>query len=789
MNIVILFSILKLILSFDVVAYCGDEKIDNCIECGTGENKNSCKKCRDKYFLFMNNLLCIPCDDPIYGQIGCGGNCDGSRYNVTKFAFCNERQCKEGFYNLNGLCFNCAEGSPGCSQCYMEEIENDETVYKCEKCLANFKYSEKYGTCEKCSIDNCRKCHFNYNYSKTECDECYSGYFIDFDKKCKACKKKYLNYGYCYICSDNETDYSALNCYCSYNYLEINISNDYIFNYNEMCSYCDKGCSNCFLDENLKSVCLACQSGYLLLNDKKCIKCPKNCEKCKYDKNGELKCLECSYSNDLLINGQCNNCPSGCDICYFKENNEIGCSKCSHYYTFNQNRECLSCSSISEIGGKGCETCGYNNLTKRHECYSCRKENYDFEIKQYLDIYAYVNNTFQCLDSTNQTQKYLYGCLLAHHIKDDIYECFTCKIRFIPIINENICRMPRELNLSNYCLEAENIGNEINPKYSCQKCNSSYVKVLTLNGIYDCFPRENNLIYCLQGKEEENKNFTCNKCINNSHLNENNICECDFDSFGKYGLWCYKCDDEKYGNPGCKSSKGCNYYYPNDELDCNECKDSYFSYTKGQCFSCSKEIHDCNKCHIENSTQKLICDKCEENYELNILNNRCDYSCYIYSNIMPGCINCNKGKDNKCQYCLYNYFKTKNDSCILCEDEKYGGKFCSYCKYQIDENGSETEEIECKSCQDSYYFVNKNGKCYELYNAISLACTRYGFIKFENNEKLTCIECYEGYYLNSEGICINYLNNLKKISHCNKYQFHINYYIYEYDYQYGDIFR
>ena len=335
--------------------------------------------------------------------------------------------------------------------------------------------------------------------------------------------------------------------------------------------------------------------------------------------------------------------------------------------------------------------------------------------------------------------------------------------------------MPSELNLSNYCLEAENIGNEINPKYSCLKCNSSYVNILTLNGIYDCFSLDNNLVYCLQGKEEENKNFTCNKCVNNSHLNENNICECDFDSFGKYGLSCYKCDDEKYGNPGCKSSKGCSYFYQNNELDCNECKDNYFSYTKGQCFSCSKEIKNCNKCHIEESSQKLICDKCEEKYELNISNNTC------YDPVSSN------NEQNKNFDCPLGYFKTKNGSCIYCKDEEYGGKFCSKCEYQINENGYETEKIGCKKCIDDY-FVNKNGKCFECYNVFSHGCKKCGFIKYENNEKLTCIECYEGYYLNSEGVCINFLNNLKKISHCNKYKFHINYNIYEYNYQNGALY-
>ena len=57
---------------------CGVESIEHCLECGSGENINSCKTCEEKYFLFLDNVLCLPCDS-IHGQIGCDGNC-----NITK---------------------------------------------------------------------------------------------------------------------------------------------------------------------------------------------------------------------------------------------------------------------------------------------------------------------------------------------------------------------------------------------------------------------------------------------------------------------------------------------------------------------------------------------------------------------------------------------------------------------------------------------------------------------------------------------------------------------------------
>ena len=52
--------------------------------------------------------------------------------------------------------------------------------------------------------------------------------------------------------------------------------------------------------------------------------------------------------------------------------------------------------------------------------------------------------------------------------------------------------------------------------------------------------------------------------------------------------------------------------HPNNELDCNECKEGYFKYTHGQCFSCNFEIPNCDKCYLN---KELKC----QNYKKNIV--------------------------------------------------------------------------------------------------------------------------------------------------------------------------
>jgi len=126
-----------IILTLIINLKCFEHTIKNCEKIDK-TNINRCEICEDKYFLFYNNLFCLPCDDKYYGQIGCDGNCDSSKYENDRFVYCND-ECKEGFYNLNGICFNCTKGSPGCKICNVTEIEGNQIDYKytCQECLNN----------------------------------------------------------------------------------------------------------------------------------------------------------------------------------------------------------------------------------------------------------------------------------------------------------------------------------------------------------------------------------------------------------------------------------------------------------------------------------------------------------------------------------------------------------------------------------------------------------------------------------------------------------------------------
>ena len=744
-----LFILLVQLINFQIFA----QTIENCAEFDT--NTKTCSKCEDKYFPFFHNLLCLPCDDKNYGQIGCGGNCDSSRYDNDRFVYCAENECKEGFYYLEGLCLRCDEESPGCKKCYNTITQiGDQTDYKftCQECMSPEYKMDEFGTCKKCKIDNCDQCIYSDDYSRQECLKCSSYYYLNSEKTCTICKTHYFDNGHCEVCSDNELDLEKSTCHCD---------SGYFLTQDRSCSFCVEGCEKCVRAENGGYYCFYCSSGRVL-NNNQCISCPENCDSCIIDPddNTQTKCTSCKYRY-LLLNGQCEYCGDGCTKCEFDQNNQIVCLECGYdYYTLNSEKTCTHCPSIGSLG-VGCAKCQYNEIKKDYECLGCIS---------YSNSYSYIKNKFQCLSNTDSSQMYLQGCLEANFIEDDKYECLKCRQYYIYITDEKICKDYYNINLSSYCLEARNIGTQLAPTYTCTKCSGDTIFFTNSNGISDCVDPENNLAYCTEGKEDENTgNAICTKCVPSAHLNEESFCECDHDSFGKRNLFCYKCDDENYGSLGCEANEGCEYRTENWQLNCNKCKSNYFEFTNGQCYACSEEWEFCNKCHLDDEDQ-IVCDECIDNLVYNKYEKRCELNCQEYPDVAPGCIICNEEykSKRKCQACKPGYFKTDDESCVFCRGEKYGGPACDNCIK--DEKDS---SIICENCEGYDLVMNSKGKCYFSPEGLMDNCANYRFKKIGDEEKFVCAFCKDGYYLDTNGNCVYFLQYLDLTENC----YHITYHI------------
>ena len=769
--IFILFLISSFLFCGTDALKCGENEISNCIECGIGENASTCISCEDKHFLFFHNLLCLPCDDPLYGQVACGGNCDSTNYETTRNVLCEKNGCKEGFYNLNGICFNCSVSSTGCKKC----VYNEEG-FKCLECSDKYKLDSD-GLCRSCwyySHNYCNKCAFNFSLDNAPnyCEECNLGYYLDIDdnRYCKKCKEQIeIDNGYCRICSDFEDDYepgpcwcnkyytqkSHSNCvqcpdncpYCEYNHQTnkaecLDCDSGYTLNSEKTCTYCGEGCEQCTLSEDNSPICSLCFS-HNFTSDNKCLICVDNCKFCE----NKDKCIECNPGYTLLSDGTCRKCPNACTLCKADNNDKIICSKCEDHYGLKDDKECIYCRNITDEGMEGCERCGYNKDLQKFECYECLKKERDYSYDTY-NIYTYVNNTYQCFNNSDKNQPSFYGCQIAQKIGDK-YECLICDSStqyFIMVKNEKKCTNPHDYQLNTYCQEAENIGDNENPIYSCTNCDSWRVTINEGNR-YNCLSRyDYHFQYCSEGIKEHTNNdvdYRCTQCVPNAHLNNESECECDSDSFNNNNIyWCYKCDDTSYGNPGCLAEKGCKYFYENDQLNCNECKEGYFNFTEGQCFSCSEEISNCGKCHFDELASILICDKCQDDYEYNDLNGKCELKYDEDPEISKNCLII---QDKKCKICKYsNYLLTKEGTCVYCDSDEYGGHGCNKCSYDSNDN------VICEDCQQENHILSPDGKCFNCHKNIS-NCEVCGFItNNDNTQKAICKLCKPGYYLNNE---------------------------------------
>ena len=151
-------NLISYILSFILVTSifgldCGGIDISNCLKCEEGVDFDYCGKCENKYFPLASNIACRKCDDIEYGQIGCGGNCDVPNYEKTRIPLCKENDCKEGFYNVNGICFRCNQDSPHCEKCsYLAPAGSNQKQFKCLKCDSTDYQLLKSWKCEKCEV-------------------------------------------------------------------------------------------------------------------------------------------------------------------------------------------------------------------------------------------------------------------------------------------------------------------------------------------------------------------------------------------------------------------------------------------------------------------------------------------------------------------------------------------------------------------------------------------------------------------------------------------------------------
>ena len=113
------------LLFYILFSSCKGDENDNCDK----YNENGkCLVCKPKFFLFKN--VCYRCNDKVYGNIGCKGECDGTDYETKRNILCEENGCDDKYYNLQGICYRCDVSNENCIRCSYENQQN----FKCLEC-------------------------------------------------------------------------------------------------------------------------------------------------------------------------------------------------------------------------------------------------------------------------------------------------------------------------------------------------------------------------------------------------------------------------------------------------------------------------------------------------------------------------------------------------------------------------------------------------------------------------------------------------------------------------------
>ena len=219
LNFLLLISLLLVNISFQNSVQCDGKTIDQCTKCDTGEKSDTCSVCEDGTFLFFHNLFCLPCNDSMYGQEGCGGKCDGTNFLIHRNVSCEEGGCDDGYYRTyEGKCVACGKYNPNCTKCSYEIPEN-ETIgqFKCLECDSDEFIIDQFGRCNNCTMDLCNKCVFDENKTKVICEECAEGTELNINGECDYCYNTYENFKECYVCEKIDKPF---NCTCDYGYIE-----------------------------------------------------------------------------------------------------------------------------------------------------------------------------------------------------------------------------------------------------------------------------------------------------------------------------------------------------------------------------------------------------------------------------------------------------------------------------------------------------------------------------------------------------------------------------------------
>ncbi|ELP90997.1 fibroblast growth factor receptor 1 precursor, putative [Entamoeba invadens IP1] len=742
-----------------------------------------CTSCFEGYYLNFITGWCSPCNSSL-----CSICTDGKESSCVL--------CKENLYLSNGKCLKC---DSTCKTCFGPNNDN------CNSCDNNSYLINN--TCNKCYSYRCYQC---YNNTMSGCYLCQPGYYVSAGN-CKQCSSNCLEctgFITCSTCNNgyylNVTSNKCLPCY--YTKLCASCSNStsvgctqcnqgYYLTTTRTCVACPLSCTACKEMGDITPTCTACYTPFYL-KDGVCIHCDNNCKTCE---DSSTTCTSCIDGQMYLNKNKC----VACNMCSPSHCFSTGCSLCNktNYYPdefncFQCDSSCLTCNGGSSKNCTSCKegqylmegkcilcdsNCGENNCSSDMGCQECQNGYYP---KNKICVpCSTINNCVSCSNSTE--------------------ECIECSGIFVIENGICVCENGSYQNTTTTC---DSCFNHID---NCQICESNFNDQNLYNNVSckKCYPpyyMSNNLcISCPPGTYFENEMCHTNdaNCQNQSASNEcilcqsgytlrNKKCEPFVDCKSESQIGCEECDYTINVDGKCtKPQNDCKYEINDFEnRKCLQCYDGYLlidetcfeaektntiiqnnlTYTcdtqeylnqNNMCVDCKQNMLNTNGCQLYNGN--VISTKCDVNYVMDIINNKCIVSEMCLTYVSGDCVDCDNSvhrviKNNLCIEKTYDKcVKYHITECIICEENYLisNGK----CTSKGELNCENSNQFTCVKCEDNYHNV--------IYSLDEYCQANTDNIKFQKstNNSTTILECSDNYLL-SNNLCIQKVDklNIKK---------------------------
>ncbi|ELP90338.1 hypothetical protein EIN_190680, partial [Entamoeba invadens IP1] len=692
-----------------------------------------------KVFNEPKGLTCIDCSTFDVNCVACASN--GERKCIT----CRENS---GFYLFNGRCVvcdltckanTCNSTNGYCSQCLLNYTVTSPISKVCVKCSSFDSY------CSKCATDFTRKCELcssgkypksTESYKCTDCDSTCGSQCNGSTGVCTGCLSNYVfsttNSLVCDKCSTY--DANCLTCDSSYQRkcVTCKTSGMYPDESTKKCKSCSTTCNgNC---DQTSGICTACMTNYVFeeTKSKVCVTCKtfdSNCKTCKSDYT--RKCVDCEngdYPNSAGVCVPCNN--GNCTTC----NSATGiCTSCVSNYVFTNppSTTCVACKDFDS----NCEICSTDNS---RTCISCKANMYPDA------TYTCKSCDTSCGGSCNTTNGICTSCSTQSVFTEPkSTKCISCSVFDTSCVSCNnspnricsTCSTGKYPQASGKCGECESTcGGKCNTTNGyCTGCTANYVLYETSNlKCQKCSDFDPNCKTCASDYTRK-----CTQCNAGYYLVNNKCVACDSscnkqcDQTNGYCTGCVTNYIKSDTNPktcvACSTlDLNCLTCSTNGDRKCEMCTNqTYVNPTTFRCVACPSGCDNCNGKTGE-------CTNCANNYVVSASDSTKCESCSTFDSY---CNICASDASRKCVSCISNYYPNSTYKCQLC-DSTCGGQ-CN------PTNGY------CTGCATNYVlFETNNVKCQNCFQMDS-NCN-----KCATDFSRKCIDCVNGYYPDSNGMCV-----------------------------------